>query len=361
MPNENRKPGGRKRPGPRAAGSRPGGSGRPQGRGAWEGRGSAGAPGRERPNWEGPRSKPPRAKPERRPPWEKPSPRAKPGRPEKPARWEKPGGWAKPERGAKSGRWEKPSERPRPWEKAGRPERPGRFEKPARREKPVRWDRTPQPAGGWAEPVSQPPRAPDIPAEAPLARAATVSRQTKETTIDVSLVLDGSGRSTAETGIPFFDHMLEQLGKHAGFDLEVRARGDLEVDAHHTVEDVGIAVGEAIARSLGDKHGIRRFGSALVPLDEALVQVALDLSARPFLAHNVDAQAETIGAYDTRLTEEFVRALVQAAGATLHVILLAGKNPHHIVEAEFKALAKALGEAVARAPGRGLPSTKGSL
>jgi imidazoleglycerol-phosphate dehydratase len=194
----------------------------------------------------------------------------------------------------------------------------------------------------------------------PAKRRAAVNRSTKEVTVDVTLALDGAGNATAKTGIPFFDHMLEQLGKHAGFDLRVRARGDLEVDAHHTVEDTGLAIGEALSVALGDKAGIARFGNALVPLDEALVQVALDLSARPFLSHDVDAKSKVIGAYDTRLTEEFVRALCQAAGATIHVRLLAGKNPHHIVEAEFKALARALGDACRRTGG-GVPSTKGTL
>jgi imidazoleglycerol-phosphate dehydratase len=185
-------------------------------------------------------------------------------------------------------------------------------------------------------------------------RAARIRRQTKEVDVTVVLKLD-------ETGIPFFDHMLEQLGKHAGFDLEIKAVGDLAVDAHHTVEDTGIAVGEAVQQALGDKAGIARFGAALVPLDEALVQVALDLSARPFLVHEVDAKAKMIGVYDTRLTEEFVRAFCQAAGATIHVRQLAGRQPHHIVEAEFKALARALGDATR--PGRtaGVPSTKGTL
>lgn len=199
------------------------------------------------------------------------------------------------------------------------------------------------------------------PKKASLKRTAHVTRKTKEVVVTVRLALDGSGRSKARTGVPFFDHMLEQLGKHAGFDLDVAAKGDLAVDAHHTVEDTGLAVGEAVATALGDKAGIARFGAALVPLDEALVQVALDLSARPFLVHEVDARAKQIGAYDTRLTEEFVRAFCQAAGATIHVRLLAGKQPHHIVEAEFKALARALGDATR--PGRtaGVPSTKGSL
>jgi len=192
-------------------------------------------------------------------------------------------------------------------------------------------------------------------------RSAEVRRTTKEVDVTVALELDGSGEAAAKTGIPFFDHMLEQLGKHAGFDLSVTASGDLEVDAHHTVEDTGLAVGEALASALGDKAGIRRFGSSTIPLDEALVLVALDLSSRPYLQHDVDAKAKTIGTFDTRLAEEFMRALCQAAGMTLHVRLLAGKNPHHIVEAEFKALARALGDAVMRVPGRGVPSTKGKL
>lgn len=192
-------------------------------------------------------------------------------------------------------------------------------------------------------------------------RSATIHRKTKEVDVTVRLTIDGAGASRAKTGLPFFDHMLEQLGKHAGFDFDVRAKGDLDVDAHHTVEDTGIAVGEAVAQALGDKTGIGRFGNALVPLDEALIQVALDVSARPFLVHNVDAKAKVIGAYDTRLTEEFLRAFAQAGGMTIHVNLLAGKNPHHIVEAEFKALARALRDACARTGVRGVPSTKGKL
>jgi imidazoleglycerol-phosphate dehydratase len=188
-----------------------------------------------------------------------------------------------------------------------------------------------------------------------------VHRVTKEVDVEVRLALDGVGQASADTGIPFFDHMLEQLGKHGGWNLWVRAKGDLEVDAHHTVEDSGIAVGEALAKALGDKEGIARFGAALVPLDEALIQVALDLSARPFLVHEVDAKAKSIGTFDPRLAEEFVRAFAQAAGATIHVRMLAGRNPHHIVEAEFKALARALREACARTGGRGVPSTKGKL
>lgn len=192
------------------------------------------------------------------------------------------------------------------------------------------------------------------------ARRADVRRTTKEVDVTVSLVLDGEGRSAAKTGIPFFDHMLEQLGKHAGYDLAIEAAGDLEVDAHHTVEDTGLALGEAIVESLGDKSGIARFGNALVPLDESLIQVALDISARPYLAWDVDAKAKMIGSFDTRLAEEFVRAFAQASGSTIHVRMLAGRNPHHIVEATFKALARALGDAT-RQTGGGIPSTKGRL
>jgi len=203
-------------------------------------------------------------------------------------------------------------------------------------------------------------RAPAARGVAQPARRAEVRRRTKEVDVSVSLVLDGAGRASADTGIPFFDHMLEQLGKHAGFDLAIKAKGDLAVDAHHTVEDTGLAVGEAILASLGDKSGIARFGNALVPLDEALIQVALDISARPFLAWDADAKAKMIGSFDTRLSEEFARAFAQASGSTIHVRMLAGKNPHHIVEATFKAIARALGDAT-RQTGGGIPSTKGRL
>jgi imidazoleglycerol-phosphate dehydratase len=192
-------------------------------------------------------------------------------------------------------------------------------------------------------------------------REATVERKTKETIVRVELRLDGAGVSTAKTGLPFFDHMLEQLGTHAGFDLAVTAKGDLKVDGHHTVEDVGLALGQALAEALGDKAGIRRFGSITVPLDEASVEVALDLSGRPFIVHDVDVPAETIGSYDTGLTEDFVRAFAAAAQITLHVRLVAGRSPHHVVEAEFKAIAKALGDAVTPTGRAGAPSTKGTL
>jgi len=192
-------------------------------------------------------------------------------------------------------------------------------------------------------------------------REATVERATKETTVRVELRIDGSGAASADSGLPFFDHMLQQLGMHAGFDLTVTAKGDLDVDGHHTVEDVGLALGQALAEALGDKKGIRRFASITVPLDEAAVEVALDLSGRPFVVHEVDVPAETIGTYDTGLTEDFVRAFATAAEMTVHVRLVSGRSPHHAVEAEFKALATALGTACSLT-GRGeTPSTKGTL
>jgi imidazoleglycerol-phosphate dehydratase len=191
-------------------------------------------------------------------------------------------------------------------------------------------------------------------------REAVVERATGETKVRVVLRIDGEGRASADTGLPFFDHMLQQLGTHAGFDLEIAARGDLDVDGHHTVEDVGLTLGQALADALGDRRGIRRFGSITVPLDEAAVEVALDLSGRPFVVHDVDVPAETIGTYDTGLTEDFVRAFAASAAMTIHVRLRAGRSPHHIVEAEFKAMAKCLQDAV-RVVGGGVPSTKGSL
>ena len=191
-------------------------------------------------------------------------------------------------------------------------------------------------------------------------RKAQCKRSTKETKIEAVLNIDGRGEASASTGIPFFDHMLEQLGKHARFDLSVKAEGDLEVDLHHTVEDVGIAIGEVLKESLGDKTGVCRFASAIVPLDEARVEVALDLSGRPFLVYEVDPIAEWIGTFDPQLCEEFWRALVVAAGITLHIRNEAGKNGHHIIEASFKAVAVALRDAV-RIDGKAVPSTKGKL
>jgi imidazoleglycerol-phosphate dehydratase len=194
-----------------------------------------------------------------------------------------------------------------------------------------------------------------------MARSSSVARTTKETDVHVELTVDGSGASEADTGLPFFDHMLEQLGKHAGWDLSVTCKGDLDVDGHHTVEDVGLAIGQSLSESLGDKAGIRRFASAIVPLDEAAVEVALDLSGRAFVVHQVDVPAETVGTFDTGLVEDFVRAFAQAANLTVHVRLRAGRSPHHVVEAEFKALATALRDACEMTGSGGVPSTKGTL
>jgi imidazoleglycerol-phosphate dehydratase len=195
-------------------------------------------------------------------------------------------------------------------------------------------------------------------------RTGSGRRRTKETTVDVELDIDGSGVSDVSTGLPFFDHMLGQLGRHGGFDLTVAARGDLDVDAHHTVEDVGIVLGESLSSALGDKAGIRRFGSIALPLDEALVEVALDLSGRPYLAYGIDFPPDTkaLGSppFDPQLAEEFWRAFATAAAFTLHVRLLSGRNTHHIVEASFKGVARALRDAV-RLEGIGVPSTKGTL
>jgi imidazoleglycerol-phosphate dehydratase len=194
-------------------------------------------------------------------------------------------------------------------------------------------------------------------------RSASQSRSTKETDIKVALSLDGSGDIDVATGIPFFDHMLSQLGRHGGFDLLVAAKGDLEIDAHHTVEDVGIVLGEVFREALGDKAGVRRFASNRVPLDEALVDVALDLSGRPFLHYEIAFPGEKIlgdPPFDPQLVEEFWRAFITAAGITLHITLVRGKNTHHIVEATFKGVARSLRDAVA-VEGTGVPSTKGTL
>jgi imidazoleglycerol-phosphate dehydratase len=193
-----------------------------------------------------------------------------------------------------------------------------------------------------------------------MTRSSTQQRSTKETSVDVTLVVDGAGTTEVETGIPFFDHMLDQLGKHAGFDLRIVARGDLAVDLHHTVEDVGIVLGTALREALGDKAGVRRFANSLVPLDEALVQVALDLSGRPYLVYEVDPISEWIGTFDPQLAEEFWKGFVDGSRVTLHVRSVAGKNGHHIIEASFKGVARALRDAV-RIEGEGVPSTKGTL
>jgi imidazoleglycerol-phosphate dehydratase len=188
-------------------------------------------------------------------------------------------------------------------------------------------------------------------------RIAERKRSTKETEISVRIDLDGTGQAKVSTGIPFFDHMLEQIGRHGGFDLELTARGDLDVDTHHTIEDTGIVLGAAFAEALGDKAGVRRFASYLLPLDEALIQVALDLSGRPFLVYEVDTPPQMIGTFDPQLAEEFFRAFVTSAGITLHLKSLSGKNGHHMVEASFKGVARALRDAV-RVEGGDIPSTK---
>ena len=193
-------------------------------------------------------------------------------------------------------------------------------------------------------------------------RTAKESRKTKETSVSVALDLDGDGRTSVATGVGFLDHMLDLLGKHAGFRLDVQATGDTHVDAHHTVEDVGICLGKAIAAALGDKRGIRRFASASVPMDEALADVSLDISGRPFLVFDVALPTEKTGEFDSQLTEEFLRAVAVNAGLTLHVRVPYGRNTHHVVEAVFKSLARALREAVATDPRvSDVPSTKGVL
>jgi imidazoleglycerol-phosphate dehydratase len=192
-------------------------------------------------------------------------------------------------------------------------------------------------------------------------RSASVTRTTRETDVRVALLVDGEGKATSDTGLPFFDHMLEQLGTHAGWILDVNCKGDLTVDGHHTVEDVGIALGQALSEALGDKVGVRRFASITVPLDEAAVEVALDLSGRPFVVHELDVPAKMVGTFDTGLVEDFVRAFAQSAGLTVHVRLRSGRSPHHVLEAEFKALAGALRDACSLTGSDRTPSTKGTL
>ena len=194
-------------------------------------------------------------------------------------------------------------------------------------------------------------------------RRAATSRTTKETAIEIVVVVDGTGTTEVTTGLPFFDHMLDQLGRHSGMDLSVRAVGDLEIDSHHTVEDVGIALGETFRSALGDKVGVRRFASITVPLDEAAVEVVLDLSGRPYLHYEIDFPGQKIlgdPPFDPQLTEEFWRAFVTASGITLHLVGRRGVNTHHIVEATFKGVARAIRDAV-RVEGSGVPSTKGTL
>ena len=194
-------------------------------------------------------------------------------------------------------------------------------------------------------------------------RKAEIHRKTAETEIRVSIDLDGSGHYANSTGVGFFDHMLDQLARHSLIDMEITAEGDLHIDDHHTVEDTGIALGQALVKALGDKRGIRRYGACLLPMDDALVRAALDLSARPYLVWNMELPSAKIGTFDTELVREFFQALASHGGITLHVDTLHGLNSHHIVEAAFKAVARALREAVEPDPRKAddIPSTKGAL
>lgn len=195
-----------------------------------------------------------------------------------------------------------------------------------------------------------------------MSRRGEAERSTRETRVRVALDLDGTGRAEVATGMPFFDHLLDAFARHGLFDLTVRAEGDLEVDGHHTAEDAGIVLGQALGRALGDRSGVRRFGWACLPMDEALVLASLDLSGRPYLAWEVPVARREIGGFHTELAPEFWRAFVTQAGITLHVRLLAGENSHHVLEIAWKAVARALAEAVARDPRISGPlSTKGVL
>jgi imidazoleglycerol-phosphate dehydratase len=195
-----------------------------------------------------------------------------------------------------------------------------------------------------------------------VSRTATVDRTTKESSVSVILDLDGTGVHDVSTGVGFYDHMLSQLSKHSGIDLTVKTEGDLYIDSHHTVEDTAIAIGQALREALGDKSGIRRFGDALVPLDEALAQAVVDLSGRPYLVHEEPDLVELIGSYDTTLTRHVFESLTASAQICLHVRVLSGRNAHHVVEAQFKSVARALRDAVTLDPrSSGVPSTKGVL
>lgn len=193
-------------------------------------------------------------------------------------------------------------------------------------------------------------------------RSAHIQRETSETSIDLTLVLDGTGKSEIATGIPFLDHMLSLLARHGLLDLTLKATGDLEVDQHHTVEDIGLTLGKALREALGDKAGIFRYGWCLLPMDEALCLAALDLSGRPHLSYDAELPGQLISDYDPSTLEEFLRALVNEGGITLHLKVLAGENPHHVIESMFKALGRSLRLAVENDPrGTGIPSTKGTL
>jgi imidazoleglycerol-phosphate dehydratase len=193
-------------------------------------------------------------------------------------------------------------------------------------------------------------------------RAAELERKTRETKVAVQLALDGTGRSQISTKVPFLDHMLESFSRHGFFDMQVEATGDIEIDDHHTVEDVGIVVGRAFRQALGDRSGIKRFGSATVPLDEALCSAVVDISGRSYLSYNVPIKQERVGNFQTILLHDFMKALADETGMNLHLNLLSGRNPHHIIEATFKALARAMDQATAVEPRvRGALSTKGTL
>jgi imidazoleglycerol-phosphate dehydratase len=195
-----------------------------------------------------------------------------------------------------------------------------------------------------------------------MGRTGTVKRKTKETEIQVAVDLEGSGKAEIETGMPFFNHMLDSFSRHGLFDIKVQAKGDLEVDYHHTVEDVGLTLGEAFKNALGDKHGIRRFGEASCPLDETLAKVVLDLSGRPYLSYNVKIRPGRVGSFDTDLPHEFYAAFTNQLGMNLHIDVIRGENPHHIIEACFKAFARAMDMATGLDQRiSGVLSTKGSL
>jgi len=206
------------------------------------------------------------------------------------------------------------------------------------------------------------PKVKQQPVKVGASRVATIARKTKETEIQIRIDLDGSGQYSIETGIPFFDHMLESFARHSLFDLEIKAEGDVEVDLHHTVEDVGISLGQALREALGSAACIRRFGSCLLPMAEAKVEVAVDVSNRPYLVYQLPLENTRIGSFDAGLTEDFMYALSQSAGLDLHIEKRYGKSPHHCVEAVFKGVARALRDAVAVDPREsGLPTVKGAL
>ena len=192
-------------------------------------------------------------------------------------------------------------------------------------------------------------------------RTARIERKTKESSVLVELNLDGSGIVNVETGVPFFDHMMSQLGKHSGMDLTIKTKGDIDVDSHHTVEDTALAFGHALREALGDKSGIRRFGDALVPIDESLTQVAIDLSGRPYLVYRQPEIVELIGTFDTTLGKHIWESIVAEARIAIHIRVLEGRNAHHVFESQFKAVARALRDAIKLDGVAGIPSTKGTL